>query len=424
MKKKRVQLSQTQEEAVQDVLKDLKEADAEGAGLRKRLVYGDVGSGKTLVIAESCLRLLRTEEGTLAAVMCPTTALAEQVYRAIRDQMTGPERKGALPAVLITARTGSGDRDRCSAAECRLVVGTHALAFCLIRREGFRLLFIDEQQKFGVGIRQAVTDKMDERRGRVVALTTATPIPRTIGQTIAGEIEVSCILAEHHNRLRNGKCKTPKRPKVLEDARDAATKAEVMRAIYRTLDRAEGGIYLICPCIDNNNNDDDEDNSAIMSCGEVLETYLPRKIANGDAVGVLHGKMDKREQLTQLDRFREGKTRILVTTTIVEVGVDVPQAELAVIFNAERFGAAQLHQLTGRVGRSLSNRSRSTCYVIAAPGKTRDVRERIRGGTGLEKALLDAQRRGPGDLFDTEQKGYDLPKGDGNVDVDKTKLTI
>jgi ATP-dependent DNA helicase RecG len=345
-----------------------------------RLLAGDVGTGKTAVAcAAACAAM---EAGAQVAFMAPTEVLARQ-HLATMEKLLGP--LGVSLALATGSLDARGRRQAREAAEngAQMVLGTHALL-----SEGFEfrdlgLVIIDEQHRFGVEQRLVLTAKGQSPHLLVLS---ATPIPRTLALAISGHMDISD-LPEKPN----------KRPPVATYQVDHAGRRQAVDAITRALDQGEQ-VYVVCPLVEPSEHIDAKD---VISTHRGLDAYFPEV-----EVGLLHGRMESSEQQEVLDRFRQGQCRILVSTTVVEVGVDVAEATLMVILGSERFGLSQLHQLRGRVGRG--DRPGS-CYLVAGPKAGDLARRRMEvlctTNDGLKVAEADLSLRGPGEALGARQAG-------------------
>ncbi len=360
-------------------------ADLERGTPAHRLVQGDVGSGKTLVCAAACLDVI--ESGCQAAVMAPTEILAEQHLANFR--------KWLQPlGVHVTALLGrQGARERRAALEAvrtgvaQLVVGTHALFQDEVAFEKLALIVVDEQHRFGVMQRFALREK-GRHNGAVPhqVTMTATPIPRSLAMSLYAEMDVTTI-----DELPPGR--TPVDTVVLP----ASRRDDVLARIRDACARGEQ-VYWVCPVIEES---ETLEVQAAADTAEALAAALP-----GIGVGLVHGRMKTADKEVVMQRFRAGELALLVATTVIEVGVDVPNASLMVIENAERLGLSQLHQLRGRVGRGAR---RSYCVLLYRAPLGEVARERLsimkRSNDGFEIARKDLELRGPGEIMGTRQTG-------------------
>jgi ATP-dependent DNA helicase RecG len=373
-------LTRAQARALEEVETDLK------SGVPMvRLLQGDVGCGKTVVAAAAAARAAGA--GHQAALMAPTELLAEQHWRSF-DAWFRP--LGITVALLSggqPARTRRSALAGLASGEIRVVVGTHALFQEGIGFAELALVIVDEQHRFGVQQRLKLSEK-GQAAGRLPhqLIMTATPIPRTLAMTAYADLDISVI-----DELPPGRM--PVQTVVLPEERRAEVVARIVGAC-----RSGRQVYWVCPLIDES---DELRAQAAEETAAALAAALP-----GVRVGLVHGRMPARPKDQAMLAFKAGKIQLLVATTVIEVGVDVPNATLMVIENAERMGLAQLHQLRGRVGRGASASSCVLLYraPLAAPARAR--LKVIRATTdGFEIARRDLELRGPGELLGTRQTG-------------------
>lgn len=360
----------------------LAEIDADLAAPRRmlRLLQGDVGSGKTWVAVMAMLRAV--EAGAQAALMAPTEILARQHFATL-------QRVTSVPVALLTSSVRGEQRRRVLAGlasgEIPLVVGTHALFQQAVSYHDLGLIVIDEQHRFGVYQRLLLGAK---GKAADVLVMTATPIPRTLLLTQWGEVDIS--------RLQG---KPSGRQPVRTTLHSLAALEEVIAAIARAL---QGGanVYWICPLVA-------ESEASDVAAAEARYASLRERF--GPAVGLAHGRMEPARREAVLTDFAAGRIRLLVATTVVEVGVDVPAANVMVIEHAERFGLAQLHQLRGRVGRG---NAESFCLLLHDAGLTEVAAHRLRLlrdiDDGFRIADEDFRLRGGGEILGTRQSGQPL----------------
>jgi ATP-dependent DNA helicase RecG len=353
------------------VLREIR-ADVSGAVPMRRLLQGDVGSGKTLVAG--CAALMTIESGFNAALMAPTEILAEQHFRTFS---TWFEQIG----VSVLLRTGAR-RERILGQGASLIIGTHALIEESAALPNLGLVVIDEQHKFGVAQRERLV-----RKGRYphLLVMTATPIPRTIGLTLYGDLDVSVIdeLPAGRGKIKTFVRPVEKLPKVWEFVRQKLKTGRQVFVVYpRVDDTGDGSVKAV-----------------LDEAGRLEKELSPFRI------GVLHGRLKSAGKDLVMNQFRSGTTAVLVATSIIEVGIDVPNASVMVVENAEQFGLAQLHQLRGRIGRGAHE---SHCILISGKN-TPEIRERLaimeKTTDGFEVAEADLRLRGPGDLLGSEQSG-------------------
>jgi ATP-dependent DNA helicase RecG len=361
------------------------EHDLAQASPMLRLVQGDVGCGKTVVAALAALRAV--EAGFQAAVMAPTELLAEQHARNFSTWLAPLD----LNLALITGKRSGAAKSRALAdlasGDAKIAIGTHALFQQGVEFRQLGLVVVDEQHRFGVHQRLLLREK-GAAAGRYPhqLIMTATPIPRTLAMTAYADLDVSII-----DELPPGR--TPVQTVALpENRRD-----EVVLRI-RDACRQQRQAYWVCPLVEES---DQLNAQAAEETAAALAEAL-RELT----VGLVHGRMAPREKEAVMSRFKEGKIDLLVATTVIEVGVDVPNASLMVIENAERMGLAQLHQLRGRVGRGSAQ---STCVLLYRAPMSEIARERLAvmrsTNDGFEISRRDLQLRGPGELLGTRQTG-------------------
>jgi ATP-dependent DNA helicase RecG len=346
-----------------------------------RMLQGDVGSGKTLVAAEAAI--IAIENGCQVAVLAPTEILAAQHYYYFKNLF----RDLGYTVVLITGSLGAREKSQLKklVAEglAHVAIGTHALIEEDVNFQRLGLAVIDEQHRFGVMQRLKL-----HRKGQRpdVLVMTATPIPRTLALTVYGDLDVSII-----DELPPGR-----RPIVTKHVMDDQVEL-VYSFLQRETDQGRQA-YVVYPVIE-------ESETQSLKAAEKMFRHLSKTVFPGVCVGLLHGRLATDEKEAVMESFKRGETKILVSTTVIEVGVDVPNATVMVIEQAERFGLAQLHQLRGRVGRGAHQ-----SYCVLVTGKLGDAgRERIRTMVdtcdGFQIAEMDLKLRGPGEFFGTKQSG-------------------
>ncbi len=368
-------LTPSQQRAVADIIADLALPNR-----MLRLLHGDVGSGKTVVALFAAATVI--EAGRQAALMAPTEILARQHFATIARLAPA----AGIRLAILTGRERGRERaeilSALAAGDIDLIVGTHALFQDDVAFHDLALAIVDEQHRFGVHQRLALT-----RKGEAVDLLvlTATPIPRTLVLTYFGDMDIS--------ELRE---KPAGRQKIDTRALPLERLSEVVDAVQRALDDGRR-VYWVCPLVG-------ESESVDLAAAE--ERYETLRKRFGDTVELIHGRMRGAEKDRAMARFAEGSARILVATTVIEVGVDVPEASVMVIEHAERFGLAQLHQLRGRIGRGAE---RSTCLLLykAPLGETAKARLAILRETddGFRIAEEDLRLRGEGDVLGTRLSG-------------------
>ena len=349
-----------------------------------RLVQGDVGSGKTVVAAMAAL--LAVEADKQAALMAPTELLAEQHLNNLKAWLEPLDVRVCWLAGKVTGKARAKALDEVASGEAQVVVGTHALMQEGVAFHDLALAIIDEQHRFGVHQRLALRDKGKHDAVPHQLVMTATPIPRTLAMSAYADLDVSAI-----DELPPGR--TP----VTTIALAAERRPELIERISKAC--AEGRqAYWVCTLIDDS---DEVVAQAAQSTFEALTLALPEV-----RIGLVHGRQKAAEKQATMRAFKQGELGLLVATTVIEVGVDVPNASLMVIENAERLGLAQLHQLRGRVGRGSAA---SSCVLLYQSPLSAMARERLdtlrRTNDGFEIAEKDLQLRGPGELLGTRQTG-------------------
>ena len=368
-----------QKRVMEEILRDM----TAGAPMN-RLVQGDVGSGKTAVAAFAAW--LCVKSGGQCALMAPTEVLAEQHYRALSALLDGAGIKVGLLTGSLTPSEKKTVRNQMETGEVGLVIGTHALISPGVKFRNLALIIADEQHRFGVAQRSALAGKSDAPH---VLVMSATPIPRTLGLIVYGDLDVSVI-----DELPPGR--TPVETYIIREDKRARMYGFVRKQVE------EGRqVYLICPAVE----DDPEQPGKALKAVKSYADNLQKNVFPDLKVGILHGKMKPKEKEGVMLAFAEREVPILVATTVVEVGVDVPNASLIVIEGADRFGLSQLHQLRGRVGRG---KHRSYC-VLVTDTRNPDTMARLRVLTsttdGFRIAEEDLKLRGPGDFFGARQHG-------------------
>lgn len=355
-----------------------------GSGLMmNRLVQGDVGSGKTII---AVLALLQAAyNGYQGALMVPTEVLAKQHYEAMTELFAehGITKEVVLVTGSMTAKEKRIAYEKISSHEADIIVGTHALIQEKVHYDKLALVITDEQHRFGVGQREALGGKGEEPH---VLVMSATPIPRTLAIIIYGDLDISIIDELPANRLPIKNCVV-----------DTGFREKAYQFITREV-AAGRQAYVICPMVEESEMIEAEN---VLDYTKLLRQKLPESIA----VEYLHGKMKAKEKNKIMERFAANEIQVLVSTTVVEVGVNVPNATVMMIENAERFGLAQLHQLRGRVGRG---RHQSYCIMVNASDQD-GTQERLdilnRSNDGFYIASEDLKLRGPGDFFGQRQSG-------------------
>jgi ATP-dependent DNA helicase RecG len=374
------ELTSAQQRVVDEILGDLEQPHP-----MMRLIQGDVGSGKTVVAAIACLKAIAC--GVQAAIMAPTEILAEQHWRSFSDWF---EPLGVTPAWLTGSQSTTARRaalESIADGSAKLVVGTHALFQEGVEFHKLALVVIDEQHRFGVHQRMALRDKGVSEHGHPHQLVmTATPIPRTLAMAAYADLDTSVI-----DELPPGR--QPVTTVAIPDSRRADVVERVRSAC------AEGQqAYWVCPLIEES---EVLDYQAAEASYRMLTDALPEL-----RVGLVHGRMRTAEKERGMQAFKDGVIQVLVATTVIEVGVDVPNASLMIVENAERMGLSQLHQLRGRVGRGAAQ---SHCVLMYKPPLGRIAKSRLGvlrdTNDGFVVAQRDLELRGPGELLGSRQTG-------------------
>jgi ATP-dependent DNA helicase RecG len=363
-----------------------------------RLLQGDVGSGKTVVAVAALL--VAVEGGRQGAFMAPTEVLAEQHAEGIKALVEGMIIGDAgatlfgerpLRVELLSNRVGAADRRRILAdlasGQVDLVIGTHALIQSDVEFASLGVVVIDEQHRFGVEQRAALRDKSGDEAVPDVLVMTATPIPRTAAMTVYGDLDVTVIKSRPAGR----------QPVTTSWARSDDDEADVWEAVRREVDSGRQA-YVVCPLIEESDK---------LEARSAEDTYarLEADELKGLRLGLLHGRLSSADKDATMHQFRERRLDVLVATTVIEVGVDVPNATVMVILDADRFGIAQLHQLRGRVGRGSE---RSWCYLVShsdTPEAEARLGALVASTDGFELAEVDLDLRGEGTIMGERQKG-------------------
>ncbi len=372
-------LTAAQEKAWQEISGDLSDTRP-----MRRLLQGDVGSGKTIVAALACLQAI--DNGMQAAIMAPTEILAEQHFGKLKSWF---EPLGIEVAWLASALAPAQKKlamAHIADGTARLVVGTHALFQKGVHFHRLGLVIVDEQHRFGVKQRLALSQKGVEPHQLMLS---ATPIPRTLAMSYFADLDVSTIA-----ELPPGR--TPVTTKLVADSR----RGEILQRV-RAVCQAGGQAYWVCPLIEES---EKIDLQTALDTHAWLQAELPEL-----NVGLVHGRMKPAEKQAVMAAFQACEIQVLVSTTVIEVGVDVPNASLMVIEHAERFGLSQLHQLRGRVGRGARE---SVCILLYQSPLSEDARSRLKVifeiADGFEIARQDLLLRGPGELLGARQSGVPM----------------
>ena len=344
-----------------------------------RLVQGDVGSGKTAVAA--AIIYTAVKNGFQAAFMAPTEVLANQHYKTLKN-FFGDEFSVSLLTGSTTAKNKRIVKERLESGECNIVVGTHAMIQNDVNFKDLGLVITDEQHRFGVEQRTALSKKGENAN---VLVMSATPIPRTLAMVIYGDLDVSVIdeLPKGRQPIKTFRVNSPYHPRLYEFLR-------------KTMDNGQQG-YIVCPLVE-------ESESDLVPATEYYNWLKANQFKNY-TLGLLHGQMKPKEKDEIMARFYSGEIQLLISTVVIEVGVDVPNATVMIIENAERFGLSQLHQLRGRIGRGDKE---STC-VLLSDAQNEEALERFNvlcdTNDGFQIAQKDLELRGPGDFFGNRQHG-------------------
>ena len=376
------ELTDAQKRVVREI-----QADLRSGTQMNRLLQGDVGSGKTLV-ALLCA-LLAADNGYQTCIMAPTEILARQHMQTLTEMLRGTEVQVALLTGSTTRKQRETLHQALRAGQTHILVGTHALLEDEVQFANLGLCIIDEQHRFGVAQRSRLWYK-NEHAPHILVMT-ATPIPRTLAMTVYGDLKVSVI-----DQL------PPGRKPVQTLHYTLYRKSAVYQFMSQQIAKGQQ-VYVVFPLIKENEQLDLQD---LQNGFEEICRAFPQY-----RVSMVHGQMKAADKDEQMQRFQRGETQILVATTVIEVGVNVPNASVMVIMNAERFGLSQLHQLRGRVGRGAEQ---SYCVLLTRVELSKDTRQRmdimVATNDGFRIAEADLQLRGPGDLEGTQQSGlpFDL----------------
>ncbi|RYD58026.1 MAG: ATP-dependent DNA helicase RecG [Sphingobacteriales bacterium] len=365
------------------VLKEIRHDVATGKQMN-RLVQGDVGSGKTIVALMAML--LAMDNGFQACMMAPTEILAQQHYQGVKGFLE----KMGIPVALLTGNVKGKDRKNIltglADGSIPIAIGTHALIEEKVKFSNLGLAVIDEQHRFGVSQRASLWAK-NERPPHVLVMT-ATPIPRTLAMTLYGDLDVSVI-----DEL------PPGRQEIKTIHRNEMRRANVMDSIRKEVDKGRQA-YIVYPLIEESEKADYE---SLMAGYEQVKVFFPE---DKYKIAMVHGKQEQELKQRNMERFVKGEANIMVATTVIEVGVNVPNATVMLIESAERFGLSQLHQLRGRVGRG---GEQSYCVLLTGNKLSKESLQRMQIMTSTTNGFIIAEQdlamRGPGDLYGTRQSG-------------------
>ena len=368
-------LTTDQETAIKDILHDM-----QSKSRMNRLVLGDVGSGKTVVAIVAILANYLS--GYQSAFMAPTEILAKQHYESLQNYFASYDIKIGLLTGSLTKKAKEKLYEQINSGEIDVVIGTHALLNEGAAFSNIGLVITDEQHRFGVNQRNLLQNKGIKKDADVIYLS-ATPIPRTYALTIYGDLDLSQIKTKPNTR------------------KDIITKVvleknvrEVLVAMLEELKKGHQ-IFVVSPLIEQN---DELDLNSVNLLKEKLNTAFNKRVP----IEILHGKLKKKKKDELMQRFQNGEIKILISTTVIEVGIDIPNASMMVIFNAERFGLATLHQLRGRVGRS---DIQSYCYLVTNVTDNARLKVMEESNDGFYISEKDFEQRGQGDLFGVKQSG-------------------
>lgn len=354
-----------------------------------RLLQGDVGCGKTLVAIFSCLPALN--EGLQVAWMVPTEVLAAQGYAVVKKWLGGL----GIESAMLTGATPASERKKILrgllTGELRFIVGTHTLIQPTVKFRSLGMVVIDEQHKFGVKQRMALQEKDPASD---FLLMSATPIPQTLAMTLYGDLDIVTI-------TRGPGGREPVSTHLVPEEK----RADMEKFILEQITSGGASVFWVAPRIERG---EEFDEGHEVKDAETLYDHLKRGVFSGVDVGLVHGRMDSIDKQSVMEKFVSGETRLLVSTSVIEVGVDVPAATVMVIEGADLFGLAQLHQLRGRVGRG---GGKSYCFLLSqAAGSDSEVRERLlsfcRLNDGFKIAEMDLRSRGPGQMAGIRQSGW------------------
>ena len=370
-------LTDAQMRTLEEVLKDLR-----SGSVMNRLIQGDVGSGKTIIAVLALLAVC--ENGYQGALMVPTEVLARQHFESVTElfEKHGVDKNVVLITGSMTAKEKRIAYGKIASHEADMIIGTHALIQEKVVYDNLALVITDEQHRFGVAQREMFGNKGQMPH---VLVMSATPIPRTLAIILYGDLDISVIDELPANRLPIKNCVV-----------DKSYRPRAYRFIENEVKNGRQA-YVICPMV--------EESEGLEAENVTDYTQLLKKELPGITVEMLHGQMKAAQKNEIMERFASGEIQVLVSTTVVEVGVNVPNATVMMIENAERFGLAQLHQLRGRVGRG---KHQSYCIFMSA-SKSKETKKRLdilnHSNDGFKIASEDLRLRGPGDLFGIRQSG-------------------
>ena len=346
-----------------------------------RLVQGDVGSGKTMVAAALCS--VAAENGYQSALMAPTEILAEQHFKTFSKINEYSGIRCGLLTGSLTAKQKNAVKKQLIDGEIDVIIGTHALIVDDVQFNNLGLVITDEQHRFGVTQREKLTKKGENPHTLVMS---ATPIPQTLGLILFGDLDISVV-----DEYPKG------RQKIDTYCVDSTYRTRIYNYIKKFLDSGRQG-YIVCPLVE------DGEESGLKSAKEYYNSLCENEFKDY-SLGLLHGKMNGKDKEKVMRRFANGEIQLLVATTVIEVGIDVPNATVMLIEDADRFGLSQLHQLRGRIGRGSE---KSDCILIS-DSQNNETLERLdvikNLSNGFEMADKDFELRGPGDFLGNRQHG-------------------
>lgn len=372
-------LTDDQRRSAWQILQDLEKQEP-----MNRMLMGDVGSGKTIVAGLATLQAIKA--GKQVVILAPTEVLARQHYKSFQAML---EPLGSRVELLVASIKPAEKRqlyEQISKGEAGLIVGTHALLQEKVTFKDLALVIVDEQHRFGVNQRKQLQKRIKEGQFPHLLTMTATPIPRSLALILYGELEQSLI-----------RTKPPGRIEVQSTVIPGASKQKVWEKHKEELEKGHA-VIIVCPSIT------DTENSARVSAERIFEENSKKAWVKKHGIALLHGRLKAEEKETIMADFSSGKINTLVSTTVIEVGIDIPRATLMIIEGAEYFGLAQLHQLRGRVGRS---NLPSYCYLI--PANNQSIPARLKyfaeHSDGFKLAEYDLEQRGPGQIYGKLQSG-------------------
>ena len=383
------ELTNCQKNAITDCISDMK-----GDYPMNRLIQGDVGSGKTAVAAGAAYFVHKNRCQT--ALMAPTEILAQQHFETLKSFLQPLDVNVCLLTGSMTVKQKNAVKEQIQSGKCSIAVGTHALIQQSTQFKNLALVITDEQHRFGVEQRAELAGKGNDPHKLVMS---ATPIPRTLALMIYGDLDISVL-----DELPKG------RQPIKTYAVTGKLRERAFNFVKQHIDKGQQG-YIVCPMI--------EENVSELQNVKSYAEKLQKSILSGCRIDILHGKMTAEKKEKVMEDFKNHKTDLLVTTTVVEVGVDVPNATIMVVENADRFGLSQLHQLRGRVGRG----SEQSDCVLITDNVTDEIKKRLKilssTSDGFKISEEDLKMRGPGDFFGSRQHGLpNLKIADMSEDMD------